>query len=135
MAEITGKVIPVSIEDEVKTAYLNYAMSVIVARALPDVRDGLKPVHRRLLFAMDELGLRANAATKKSARITGDAMGNIIHMGIFLFMMHSSEWPRISHFAIPSSMAKVILGLLMVIPRGKPLYRGKTIKGWRGNAR
>lgn len=75
MAEITGKVIPVSIEDEVKTAYLNYAMSVIVARALPDVRDGLKPVHRRLLFAMDELGLRANAATKKSARITGDAMG------------------------------------------------------------
>jgi DNA gyrase subunit A len=75
MAEITGRVIPVSIEDEVKTAYLNYAMSVIVARALPDVRDGLKPVHRRLLFAMDELGLRANAATKKSARITGDAMG------------------------------------------------------------
>ncbi len=75
MAEITGKVIPVPIEDEVRTAYLNYAMSVIVARALPDVRDGLKPVHRRLLFAMDELGLRSNAATKKSARITGDAMG------------------------------------------------------------
>ena len=75
MAELTGKVIPVPIEDEVKTAYLNYAMSVIVSRALPDVRDGLKPVHRRLLFAMDELGLRSNAATKKSARITGDAMG------------------------------------------------------------
>ncbi|MDR0557062.1 MAG: DNA topoisomerase (ATP-hydrolyzing) subunit A [Treponema sp.] len=67
--------IPVAIEDEVKTAYLNYAMSVIVARALPDVRDGLKPVHRRLLYSMDELGLRPNAATKKSARITGDAMG------------------------------------------------------------
>lgn len=75
MAELTGKVIQVPIEDEVKTAYLNYAMSVIVSRALPDVRDGLKPVHRRLLFAMDELGLRSNAATKKSARITGDAMG------------------------------------------------------------
>jgi DNA gyrase subunit A len=75
MAEQTGRVIQVPIEDEVKTAYLNYAMSVIVSRALPDVRDGLKPVHRRLLFAMDELGLRANAATKKSARITGDAMG------------------------------------------------------------
>ncbi|MDR0630411.1 MAG: DNA topoisomerase (ATP-hydrolyzing) subunit A [Treponema sp.] len=71
----TGKIISVAIEDEVKTAYLNYAMSVIVARALPDVRDGLKPVHRRLLYAMDELGLRPNAATKKSARITGDAMG------------------------------------------------------------
>ncbi|MEW6548513.1 MAG: DNA gyrase subunit A, partial [Spirochaetota bacterium] len=74
MADI-GKVIHVPIEDEVKTDYLTYAMSVIVARALPDVRDGLKPVHRRLLFAMDELGLRYNAATKKSARITGDAMG------------------------------------------------------------
>ncbi|MDR2807665.1 MAG: DNA topoisomerase (ATP-hydrolyzing) subunit A [Spirochaetaceae bacterium] len=71
----TGKIIPIAIEDEVKTAYLNYAMSVIVARALPDVRDGLKPVHRRLLYAMDELGLQPNAATKKSARITGDAMG------------------------------------------------------------
>jgi len=71
----TGKVIPVAIEDEVKTDYLNYAMSTIVARALPDVRDGLKPVHRRLLYAMDELGLRPGAATKKSARIVGDAMG------------------------------------------------------------
>jgi DNA gyrase subunit A len=70
-----GKIIPVAIEDEVKTAYLNYAMSVIVSRALPDVRDGLKPVHRRLLYAMDDLGLRPNGATKKSARIVGDAMG------------------------------------------------------------
>jgi len=70
-----GKVIPVPIEDEVKTDYLNYAMSVIVARALPDARDGLKPVHRRLLYAMDELGLRPGSATKKSARIVGDAMG------------------------------------------------------------
>ncbi len=75
MAELTGKVIPMAIEDEVKTAYLNYAMSVIVSRALPDVRDGLKPVHRRLLFSMDELGLHPNSATKKSARITGDTMG------------------------------------------------------------
>jgi DNA gyrase subunit A len=71
----SGKIIPIAIEDEVKTAYLNYAMSVIVSRALPDARDGLKPVHRRLLYAMDELGLRPNAATKKSARIVGDTMG------------------------------------------------------------
>jgi len=70
-----GKVIPIAIEDEVKTDYLNYAMSVIVSRALPDVRDGLKPVHRRLLYAMDELGLRPGAVTKKSARIVGDTMG------------------------------------------------------------
>ncbi|MDR2481073.1 MAG: DNA topoisomerase (ATP-hydrolyzing) subunit A [Spirochaetaceae bacterium] len=71
----TGKIIPEAIEDTVKTAYLTYAMSVIVARALPDVRDGLKPVHRRLLYSMDELGLRPNSATKKSARIVGDTMG------------------------------------------------------------
>jgi len=74
MAE-TSNIIPIPIEEEVKTSYLNYAMSVIVSRALPDVRDGLKPVHRRLLYAMEELGLRNNAPTKKSARITGDAMG------------------------------------------------------------
>ncbi|GAB6393474.1 MAG: DNA topoisomerase (ATP-hydrolyzing) subunit A [Treponematales bacterium] len=70
-----GRIIPISIEDEVKNDYLTYAMSVIVARALPDVRDGLKPVHRRLLYAMDGLGLRPGAATKKCARIVGDAMG------------------------------------------------------------
>lgn len=75
MAEASGKIFPIPVEEEVKTAYLNYAMSVIVSRALPDVRDGLKPVHRRLLFSMDELGLRNNAATKKCARITGDTMG------------------------------------------------------------
>ena len=70
-----GKVIPIAIEDEVKADYLNYAMSVIVSRALPDVRDGLKPVHRRLLYAMDTLGLRPGSATKKSALIVGETMG------------------------------------------------------------
>jgi DNA gyrase subunit A len=79
----TGKIIPVAIEDEVKSDYLTYAMSVIVARALPDVRDGLKPVHRRLLYSMDELGLRPNAATKKSARIVGDTMGKYHPHGDF----------------------------------------------------
>jgi len=71
----SGKVIPIAIEDEVKTDYLNYAMSVIVSRALPDVRDGLKPVHRRLLYAMDTLGLRPGGGTKKSALIVGETMG------------------------------------------------------------
>jgi DNA gyrase subunit A len=80
---VTGKVIPVAIEDEVKTDYLTYAMSVIVARALPDVRDGLKPVHRRLLYSMDDLGLRPNTATKKSARIVGDTMGKYHPHGDF----------------------------------------------------
>jgi len=71
----TGKLIPISIENEVKTAYLNYAMSVIVSRALPDVRDGLKPVHRRILYSMEEMGVRSNTAFKKCGRIVGDVLG------------------------------------------------------------
>jgi DNA gyrase subunit A len=70
-----GKMIPVSIEKEVKTAYLNYAMSVIVSRALPDVRDGLKPVHRRILYSMEEMGIRSNTPFKKCGRIVGDVLG------------------------------------------------------------
>lgn len=67
--------IPVYIEDEMKKSYLDYAMSVIVGRALPDARDGLKPVHRRILFAMHEMGLESNKPYKKSARVVGDVMG------------------------------------------------------------
>ncbi|MBM3246301.1 MAG: DNA gyrase subunit A [Candidatus Omnitrophica bacterium] len=69
------KIVPIYIEDEVKDAYLNYAMSVIVGRALPDVRDGLKPVHRRILFAMQDLGLEHNKPYKKAARIVGECLG------------------------------------------------------------
>jgi DNA gyrase subunit A len=72
---VLGKVKPVNIEDEMRSSYLDYAMSVIVSRALPDVRDGLKPVHRRILYAMDELGLRHNTPHKKSARIVGEVLG------------------------------------------------------------
>ena len=68
-------IVPVSIEDELQQSYLDYAMSVIVGRALPDVRDGLKPVHRRVLFAMNELNNDWNKAYKKSARVVGDVMG------------------------------------------------------------
>ncbi len=76
MREESGeRIIPVSIEDEMKTAYIDYSMSVIVSRALPDVRDGLKPVHRRVLFGMQELGVRANSSYRKSARIVGDVLG------------------------------------------------------------
>ncbi|WP_052078659.1 DNA topoisomerase (ATP-hydrolyzing) subunit A [Spirochaeta lutea] len=75
MIENRGRVIPIAIEDEVKTSYLNYAMSVIISRALPDVRDGLKPVHRRILHGMNEMGLRSDKAPKKSARIVGDVLG------------------------------------------------------------
>ena len=65
----------VDIDQQMRTAYLDYAMSVIVSRALPDARDGLKPVHRRILFAMNELSMRSNAAYKKSARIVGEVLG------------------------------------------------------------
>jgi len=69
------KLIPINIEDEMKSAYIDYSMSVIVSRALPDVRDGLKPVHRRVLYGMHDLGVRASTAHKKSARIVGEVMG------------------------------------------------------------
>lgn len=69
------RIIPVNIEDELKSAYIDYSMSVIVARALPDVRDGLKPVHRRVLYGMSELGLSYNKSFKKSARIVGEVLG------------------------------------------------------------
>ncbi len=75
MGDIAKEVVPVNIEDELKQSYLDYAMSVIVGRALPDVRDGLKPVHRRVLFAMSELKNDWNKAYKKSARVVGDVIG------------------------------------------------------------
>jgi len=75
MATIFEKIIPVSLEEEMKSSYIDYSMSVIVARALPDVRDGLKPVHRRVLFGMHELGVAHNKPYKKSARIVGEVLG------------------------------------------------------------
>ncbi|MCB0801148.1 MAG: DNA gyrase subunit A, partial [Bacteroidales bacterium] len=70
-----AKIIKVNIEEEMKSAYIDYSMSVIVSRALPDVRDGLKPVHRRVLYGMSDLGLTYNKAHKKSARIVGEVLG------------------------------------------------------------
>src|SRR6266481_7033336 len=69
------RIVPVYIEEEMKNSYLSYSMSVIVGRALPDVRDGLKPVHRRILYAMKEMGLTHRSAYKKSARVVGDVLG------------------------------------------------------------
>ncbi|HET6538925.1 MAG TPA: DNA gyrase subunit A, partial [Chryseolinea sp.] len=71
----TNRIIPVNIEEQMKTAYIDYSMSVIVGRALPDIRDGLKPVHRRILYAMNELGLQSNRPYKKSARLVGEVLG------------------------------------------------------------
>ena len=69
------KIIPINIENEMRTAYIDYSMSVIVSRALPDVRDGLKPVHRRVLYGMQDLGVLSNRPYKKSARIVGEVLG------------------------------------------------------------
>ena len=75
MSDLAREITPVNIEEELKSSYLDYAMSVIVGRALPDVRDGLKPVHRRVLYAMIVLGNDWNKAYKKSARVVGDVIG------------------------------------------------------------
>ena len=75
MSDLAREITPVNIEEELKSSYLDYAMSVIVGRALPDVRDGLKPVHRRVLYAMNVLGNDWNKAYKKSARVVGDVIG------------------------------------------------------------
>ena len=75
MAQLNERIVPVDIEDEMKGSYIDYSMSVIVARALPDVRDGLKPVHRRVLYGMQDLGLMPNRPYKKSARIVGEVLG------------------------------------------------------------
>ncbi len=93
-----GQIIDINIEDQMKTAYINYSMSVIVSRALPDVRDGLKPVHRRVLYGMYELGLFSNRPTKKSARIVGEVLGKYHPHG------DSSVYDAIVRLAQPWSM-------------------------------
>ena len=75
MEPFAKETLPTNLEQEMRQSYLDYAMSVIVGRALPDVRDGLKPVHRRVLYAMHELGNDWNKAYKKSARVVGDVIG------------------------------------------------------------
>ena len=86
LEENVGRIIPINIETEMKSAYIDYSMSVIVSRALPDVRDGLKPVHRRVLYGMYGLGLTSNQSVKKSARIVGEVLVNIIPTVIPAFM-------------------------------------------------
>jgi DNA gyrase subunit A len=103
MAELAKEILPVNIEDELKQSYLDYAMSVIVGRALPDVRDGLKPVHRRVLFAMSELGNVWNKPYKKSARIVGDVIGKYHPHG------DSAVYDTIVRMAQPFSMRYMLV--------------------------
>ena len=91
-----GKIISTPLEAQMKNSYIDYAMSVIVTRALPDVRDGLKPVHRRILYAMNESGMLPGKAYKKSARIVGDVLGKYHPHGDTECMNPLSAWRRIS---------------------------------------
>ncbi len=103
MTDITPEIIPVNLEDEMRRSYLDYAMSVIVGRALPDVRDGLKPVHRRVLFAMRELGNDFNKPYKKSARVVGDVIGKYHPHG------DSAVYDTIVRMAQPFSMRYMLV--------------------------
>jgi DNA gyrase subunit A len=103
MSEIAREILPVNLEDEMRQSYLDYAMSVIVGRALPDVRDGLKPVHRRVLFAMRELGNDYNKAYKKSARVVGDVIGKYHPHG------DSAVYDAIVRMAQPFSMRYMLV--------------------------
>jgi DNA gyrase subunit A len=103
MSEIAREILPVSLEDEMRQSYLDYAMSVIVGRALPDVRDGLKPVHRRVLFAMRELGNEWNKPYKKSARVVGDVIGKYHPHG------DSAVYDTIVRMAQPFSMRYLLV--------------------------
>jgi len=103
MGDIAREILPVNIEDELKQSYLDYAMSVIVGRALPDVRDGLKPVHRRVLFAMNELGNDWNKPYKKSARVVGDVIGKYHPHG------DSAVYDTIVRMAQPFSMRYMLV--------------------------
>jgi DNA gyrase subunit A len=99
----SNKIIQVNIEEQMKTAYIDYSMSVIVGRALPDVRDGLKPVHRRVLFAMHELGINYNKPYKKSARIVGEVLGKYHPHG------DSSVYDAMVRMAQPWSMRYMLV--------------------------
>src|SRR5579863_6401468 len=103
MAEIAREILPVNLEDEMRQSYLDYAMSVIVGRALPDARDGLKPVHRRVLFAMRVLGNDYNKAYKKSARVVGDVIGKYHPHG------DSAVYDTMVRMAQPFSMRYVLI--------------------------
>src|SRR5690625_940331 len=104
MGELAQEVSPVNIEDELKRSYLDYAMSVIVGRALPDVRDGLEPVHRRVLFAMSELKNDWNRPYLKSARVVGDVIGKYHPHG------DSAVYDTIVRMAQPFSLRYTLVG-------------------------
>lgn len=125
MAEAEDRIIKINIEDEMKSAYIDYSMSVIVSRALPDVRDGFKPVHRRILYGMSELGNTSNKPHKKSARIVGgEVLGKYHPHGdssvYFAMVRMAQEW-SMRYMLVDGQGNMVVLTVIVrqqcVIPR------------------
>ena len=113
------RIIQVNIEEQMKTAYIDYSMSVIVGRALPDIRDGFKPVHRRILYAMNELGLNANRPYKKCARIVGEVLGKYHPHGdtavYDALVRMGQEW-------------NILVGMMVCCPGCKPYWGKKSCR-------
>ena len=117
-----GYIKPREIVEEMKESYIDYAMSVIVSRALPDVRDGLKPVHRRILYAMQEMGLRHDAKFRKSATVVGETMGKFHpHGDIAIYVQHVPRYTCSFCSSPPSSFAH----LPTYITHATPPYRSR----------
>ncbi|CAI8038093.1 DNA gyrase subunit A [Geodia barretti] len=123
-----GRFTDIAIEDEMRTSYLSYAMSVIVSRALPDVRDGLKPVHRRILYAMHDMGIRPGSQYRKSARIVGEVLGKFHPHG------DSSVYDALVRMAQTFSMRAPLIdgqGNFGSIDGDPPAAMRYTERGWR----
>ena len=123
-----GDIRTVTINEEMRGSYLNYAMSVIVARALPDARDGLKPVHRRILYAMHDMGLRPGATYKKSARLVGEVLGKYHPHGDQAIYDAMARMAQDFSFAIPWLMGKATLAAKMATNRRRCAI---PRRGWR----
>ena len=120
------RIFKINIENEMKTAYIDYSMSVIVSRALPDVRDGMKPVHRRVLFGMNEMGNNSNKPHKKSANCVGEVMGKYHPHGdssIYGTVARMAQWWSMRHTLIDGSPAAMRYTEVRLDPLGEEMLR------------
>jgi len=126
-----GTVHQVDIDEQMRAAYLDYAMSVIVARALPDARDGLKPVHRRILYAMHDMGVRSSTAYRKSARIVGEVLGKYHPHGDAAVYETMARMAQDFSMRYPLIDGKATLGRSMVTPRQPCATRRRAWAVWQ----
>lgn len=111
-----GRILPINLVGEMKRSFISYAMAVIISRALPDVRDGLKPVHRRILYAMDELSMQPDKPFRKSARLVGDVLGKYHRTAIRRFTMQWCALPSPSPLVTPLLKVTAISAALTATP-------------------